>query len=108
MFSKNVGKITTEFGQREFWNWKWNSTRYPNLDQVIQQLKSEQDIRVTAYMTAHLNVEGDIYLENENEDFWLKSDGHTLFQDFGEFNVTTVDIIEPDSECNCLNTARIW
>ena len=61
-------------------------------------------------MTAHHNVEGDIYQENENEDFWLKSDDgqHTLFQDFGEFNVTTVDIIEPDPDCNCLNTARIW
>ena len=56
------GKITTEFGTRVFWNWRWNSTWYPNLDQVIANLKEENDIRVTAYITPHLNNEGDIFL----------------------------------------------
>ena len=31
-----------------------------------------------------------------------------LTQDFGQFNVSTVDIIKHDPDCNCLNTARIW
>ena len=30
------GKITTEFGDRVFWNWRWNETWYPDLDKVIQ------------------------------------------------------------------------
>ena len=34
------GKITTPFGTRVFWNWKWNETWYPNLDQEIINLKA--------------------------------------------------------------------
>ena len=94
------GKIVTEFGQRVFWNWQWNSTRYPNLDLVIKDLKDEQDIRVTAYITAHLNIDGNVYQDNQDNDYWLKSNDDTLIQDFGQFDVSTVDIIEPDPECN--------
>lgn len=32
------GKITTEFGTRVFWNWEWNSTWYPVLDELIKDL----------------------------------------------------------------------
>ena len=105
------GKITTEFGTRVFWNWKWNSTWYPNLDQVIKNLKEEKDIRVTAYITPHLNVNGDIFEDHASEtNLWLSDskDQNILMQDFGEFSVATVDVIKQDPECNCLNTARIW
>ena len=78
------GKIVTDFGTRVFWNWRWNETWYPNLDTVIRyslaflETKSflwSQDpcclfrdldaegVKVTAYVTAHLNVEGDVYTE---------------------------------------------
>ena len=55
------GKITTEFGTRVFWNWRWNSTWYPELDQVIKDIDEQFGVKVTAYMTPHLNIEGDIY-----------------------------------------------
>ena len=35
-------------------------TWYPNLDQVIQDLR-QQDVRVLGYVTGHLNVEGEVY-----------------------------------------------
>lgn len=103
------GKIVTEFGSRVFWNWQWNSTWYPDLDVVIQDLLNE-DIRVTAYITPHLNTDGSIYKELEDSQYWLTSndDSSTLIQDFGQFNVSTVDILKQDPECNCLNPARIW
>ena len=81
------------------------------MDTVISDLKEEQDIRVTAYITAHLHNEGNIFLDNQNEkNLWLQNrdTGDTLSQDFGQFNVSTVDIIEKDPDCNCINTARIW
>ena len=105
------GKITTEFGTRVFWNWKWNSTWYPKLDEVIKELKDEQDVRVLAYITPHLHNEGNIFVDHESEEnLWLKNrdSNGILSQDFGEFNVSTVDIITQDPECNCINTARIW
>ena len=78
------GKIVTDFGTRVFWNWRWNETWYPNLDTVIRWnlafLESKsflwcqdpscsfrdldaEGVKVTAYVTAHLNVDGDVYTE---------------------------------------------
>ncbi len=66
-------------------------------------------MKVTAYITAHLNTDGDVYESAENEDFWLYTDdGSRLLQDFGEFDVATVDIITPAPDCNCINLARDW
>ena len=63
--------------------------RYPNLDTVIQDLR-EDGVRVTAYINPYLNVKGDIYQDNELQDFWITEDqGQTLIQDFGQFSVCT-------------------
>jgi len=102
------GKIVTDFGTRVFWNWRWNDTWYPDLDTVIQDLDAE-GVKVTAYITAHLNVDGDIFQDAANEDYWLKAEnGDQLLQDYGHFTVGTVDIIRPSYDCNCINTARTW
>ena len=103
------GKITTEFGTRVFWNWAWNSTWYPDLNETIKYLDEKRNIKVTAYLTAHLNTDGDVYKSAENEEYWLSTnEGTRLLQDFGEFDVATVDIIKPSPDCNCINTARNW
>ena len=77
----------------------------------FHDLKENQDIRVTAYITPHLNTDGDVYQSNSDDtNKWLhemQSD-EILTQDFGQFNVSTVDIIKEDPECNCINTARMW
>ena len=44
------GKITTDFGTRVFWNWRWNETWYPDLDFVVKEL-DDQGIKVTVYLT---------------------------------------------------------
>jgi hypothetical protein len=46
---------------------------------------------VTAYVNPYLNVKGDIFTQNENEQIWLTDDqGETLIQDFGQFKVKIV------------------
>ncbi len=47
-------------------------------------------MKVLAYITGHLNVDGDVYQESEDEDYWLTTapDGDRLLQDFGEFIVS--------------------
>ncbi len=45
------------------------------------------------------------------DNYWITdsdNNDNTLTQDFGEFEVATVDIIKHDPECNCLNPSRIW
>ena len=44
------GKITTDFGTRVFWNWRWNETWYPDLDFVVKEL-DDQGVKVTVYLT---------------------------------------------------------
>ena len=74
------GKIVTDFGTRVFWNWRWNETWYPDLDVVIRELE-EEDVKVTVYLTAHLNVEGDIYQSAAEQSYWLTTHtGETLLQ----------------------------
>lgn len=103
------GKITTSFGKRVFWNWQWNETWYRDLDTVIRHLKDDRGVRVTAYITAHLNVEGNVYKDAKEEDFWLMDeDGNNYIQDYGQFDVATADIMEPDPDCNCLNPTRTF
>ena len=40
------GKITTTFGSRVFWNWRWNETWYPALDVLIKDLDERRGIKV--------------------------------------------------------------
>ena len=58
--------------------------------EVIAELRDE-GVRVTAYVNPYLNVKGDIFTQNENEQIWLTDDqGETLIQDFGQFKVKIV------------------
>ena len=46
-----------------------------------------------AYINPYLNVKGDIYQQNQNENIWLTSEedgGGTLIQDFGQFDVRLI------------------
>ena len=46
-----------------------------------------------AYVTAHLNIEGDVYQDAADMDIWLtdaEQGGDTLIQDFGRFLVRTI------------------
>ena len=47
--------------------------------------------------------------DRPQEDYWLTTeDGAQLQQDYGHFDVATVDVMEVPQDCNCINTARIW
>ncbi len=55
---------------------------------MLHQDLRDRDVRVLVYITGHLNVDGDVYQDAEDEDYWLTTeDGDRLVQDFGEFFV---------------------
>ncbi|XP_022090149.1 uncharacterized protein LOC110979015 [Acanthaster planci] len=90
-----VGRITTSFGRRLFWNWEWNQEQYPNLDTEIVRLR-EQGVRVFAYINPNLNREGTLYKEAEGQNFLVKnSSGQTYVVDYGEFFCGIVDMTNP-------------
>jgi alpha-glucosidase len=88
------GKIVTSFGTRIFWNWKWNSTWYPRLDEVIAELKETKGVRTLGYINPSLNNEGDLFKEGDAAGAFLRREGRlneTYVQDFGDFFCGTVD-----------------
>lgn len=86
------GIIRTSFGQRVFWNWQWNATRYPDLDKKIKELKQD-GVRVTVYMNPNLNNQGPLFKEAEKNDYLVKNrTGQTYLFNFGEFFCGIVDL----------------
>ena len=74
----------------------------------VQELAA-QDVKVTVYLTPHLNIDGDVFQSGAEESSnWLMdaNTNDTLLQDFGEFLVATADIIKPAPDCNCINIGR--
>ena len=86
------GSVTTDFGQRVFWNWKWNEERYPGLDKVIQEYKKDGTIFLV-YMNMHLNTLGDLSeLARKTKGVLVERGGEIFEQEFGGFQCVTIDL----------------
>ncbi|XP_060557161.1 sulfoquinovosidase-like [Ruditapes philippinarum] len=92
-----AGVLKTSFGSRLFWNWIWNQTVYPDLDNEIKLLKGN-GTRVLGYINPNLNSNGDLYTQAAKGGYLIKkSDGTPYLTDFGEFNCGTVDLTNPNA-----------
>jgi sulfoquinovosidase len=93
-----VGIRQTSFGRRLFWDWQWNSKRYPDLPDKIADLKS-RGIRFLGYVNPYLAVDGPQYAEAEQLGYLArKLDSDEPYAvDFGEFNAGVVDFTNPDA-----------
>ncbi|XP_067683148.1 sulfoquinovosidase-like isoform X2 [Haliotis asinina] len=91
------GTIYTSFGQRVFWDWKWNPDRYPGLDKTINTLKA-RGIRVFVYVNPNLNANGTLFKQADAKGYFIQnSQGKTLVQNFGEFYCGTIDLTNPEA-----------
>ena len=71
-----AGQIFTDFGDRVFWNWEWNETQYPALDQKIVEY-AEQGIYFLNYLNPHL-LNTETSQEHKVSNFiWKYSDFHS-------------------------------
>lgn len=91
-----VGLRITSFGNRLFWDWKWNATRYPGLDAKIKELH-ERGIRFLGYVNPYLCVDGSFFPEAEAAGYLAKKldSDETYIVDFGEFDCGVVDFTNP-------------
>ncbi|SEP64861.1 alpha-glucosidase [Basfia succiniciproducens] len=86
-----AGIRQTSFGKRLFWDWKWSTKRYPNLDRKIRELK-QKNIRFLAYISPYLCEDGELYpIAKELGLFALNKKGEVALVDFGEFNCGVLD-----------------
>ena len=90
-----VGIRQTSFGKRLFWDWKWQSERYPALDIWIKEL-AQQNIRFLGYVNPYLCADGSLYQEALALDYLVKGiAGGVHLVDFGEFYCGIVDFTNP-------------
>lgn len=89
------GKKITSFGKRLFWDWKWDSDMYPNLQEKLEDLK-KANIKFLGYINPYLVSEGTLYKEGEEKGYFAKSErGEKYLVDFGEFDCGVVDLTNP-------------
>jgi alpha-glucosidase len=86
----------TSFGRRLFWDWQWNSGRYPNLPTRIAALRAD-GIGFLGYANPYLAVDGALYAEAKAAGYLaLRLDSDTPYDvDFGEFLAGVVDFTNP-------------
>ncbi len=85
----------TSFGARLFWDWQWNSERYPELPEKIKELR-EKGIRFLAYNNPNLCTDGPLFKEAAEKHFLTKNPDNTFCTiDFGEFECGFVDFTNP-------------
>lgn len=91
-----VGLRVTSFGNRLFWDWKWNPARYPDLDRQISALR-DRGIRFLGYVNPYLCVDGSLYpVAAANGYLARKLDrDEPYIVDFGEFDCGVVDFTNP-------------
>ncbi|XP_069995197.1 sulfoquinovosidase-like [Penaeus vannamei] len=91
------GTTETLFGHRVYWNWQWNQTYYPGLDEMITTL-GEEGVGVMAYINPHLIAGGTLYEEADSQGFLMvDSEGQSYTQDFGGFMAGTVDLVNEEA-----------
>ncbi len=93
-----VGIRQTSFGRRLFWDWRWNSDRYPDLPARIAALAS-RNIRFLGYVNPYLAVDGEQFGEAvAGGHLALRQDrDEPYLVDFGEFDCGVVDFTRPEA-----------
>lgn len=89
------GRRVTSFGSQLFWNWKHSDELYPDLPQLIDELK-EQGVRFLGYINPFLAVEGDLYKEAHENGYCVKrADGSDYLITVTTFPAGLVDLTNP-------------
>ena len=91
-----IGIRQTTFGRRLFWDWSWNTTRYPDLPARIADLAA-RGIRFMGYVNPYLANDGAQYQEALAAGYLaLRQDSDAPYLvDFGEFDCGVVDFTNP-------------
>lgn len=91
------GQKITSFGDRVFWNWKWDPKHYPGLDQVIQTWAKE-GVKVLAYINPNLDADGDLFKEAAAKGYLVKnSTGQVYLRRSVTLIFGQVDLTSPDA-----------
>ena len=69
------------------------------LDEEIVRLAEEKNVRLLAYITPHLNVQGSLYKSVRDKPYFMTTEaGEAYLMNFGEFTCVTVDFTVPEAQ----------
>lgn len=97
------GQRTTDFGERLWWNWHLDHTRYPGWDELVSSLNA-RGIRVLTYVNAFLTDPAakpggpgrNLFAEAHTRGYFVTHpDGGPYLLDQGGFNAALVDLTNP-------------
>ena len=90
-----VGLRKTSFGNRLFWDWRWNEARYPNARAWVASLKAN-NVKFLGYATPYVCSDGVLYREALAAGYLAtNAQGGDYIVDFGEFGCGVVDFTNP-------------
>lgn len=98
-----VGRRTTDFGDRLWWTWQLDRTRYPDWERLVDEL-GEDGVRVLTYVNPFLAdprdkpepVDRDLYAEAVGAGFVVRDRaGRPYLQDQDGFDAVLVDLTHP-------------
>ncbi|KAK3780725.1 hypothetical protein RRG08_050690 [Elysia crispata] len=91
------GQKHTPFGDRVFWNWKWDKNHYPELDQIIKDW-AKDGIRLLGYINPNLDSSGDLFKEAASKGYLVKnSTGGVYLRRSITLIFGQVDLTNPDA-----------
>lgn len=92
-----VGRRVTAFGSQLFWDWRYDRKLYPDLPQLIEELRT-QGIRFLGYINPFLAIEGELYKEARDKGYCIKNaDGSDYLITVTTFPAAKVDLTNPDA-----------
>lgn len=92
-----VGLRKTSFGNRLFWDWRWNEARYPDARAWVASLKAK-NVRFLGYVTPYVCSDGVLYQEALAAGYLATNkEGGDYVVDFGEFGCGVVDFTNPEA-----------
>lgn len=102
-----VGQRATGFGERLWWNWQLDRSRYPDWEELAATLEAK-GIRVLSYVNPYLaddagerGYDRDLFDEAKREGYLVRDpDGKTYLTYQGDFYAALIDLTNPD--------ARTW
>lgn len=101
-----VGRRVTAFGSQLFWDWKYDTKLYPDLPQLIEELRAD-GIRFLGYINPFLAIEGDLYKEASARGYCVKNrDGSDYLITVTSFPAAKFDLTNPEAFDWCKRIIR--
>ncbi|MGB9795086.1 alpha-glucosidase [Fervidobacterium gondwanense] len=91
------GKRVTTFGKQLMWNWVYDANMYPNLPEMISELRN-MGIRTLGYINTFLALEGSLYKEASEKGYLVrKPNGEEYHVVVTTFPAALVDFTNPEA-----------